>query len=244
MSKDYHEKSTVSKTIKNIKRYYRRRKGIILAVLMIIIVVLVTVIFLQMKSKKTLATAPNLPVVEENEISENPLEGKVCVCFGDSITANMQPPNDYPTILAKETGMKVYNLGVGGTRMSVHPESDYGAFSFFHIADSIVTNDYKLQKKAKKSETISYIAETKYNALKSIDWSKVDYITICYGANDIKEWSNPMDDPNNPKSTDTFIGALRYSIERIQMEYPHIKIIIMTPLFRYWSDTGEYSDEQ
>ena len=50
--------------------------------------------------------------------------------------------------------------------------------------------------------------------LKSIDFNDIDIITIEYGTNDFTGGVN-IDNPNNSKDTSTFLGALRYSIEKI-----------------------------
>ncbi len=159
----------------------------------------------------------------------------VCVCLGDSITGLMDEPKDYPSVIESETGLTVINGGFGGCRMAYHPYPEYDAFSMYRLADAIATGDWTLQ-----DTYVSQVSESagkRYDALKAVDWKTVDIITIAYGTNDINA-KTQIDDSSAPLSTATFLGAMRYSIERITTAYPHIKIMIITPVYRYWTEDG------
>lgn len=170
--------------------------------------------------------------------------GKVCVCFGDSITGNMVSPNDYPSIIAAETGMKVINGGFGGCRMSdTHQTAAYAAFSMVKLADAIVSGDWTLQNNNVSGLSTVTNGTEHLAALKEVDWNSVDFITIAYGTNDIQNYIT-IDDTANPKSTNTYLGSLRYSIEKILTAYPHIKLMVLTPMYRYWPDESADSDSK
>lgn len=176
------------------------------------------------------------------------LTGKTVVCFGDSITGNYPFPNDYPAMLAELTGATVYNVGFGGCCMAdnhlVDTSQTRYLFTMCRLADSIVAGDFSAQRNSGVSitykqgnATINYVPE-RIATLESIDWTKVDYITIAYGTND---WNSnyPLDNENNPLDTTTYIGAFRYSVEKLLTAYPNLKILPITPLWRFWdSDTG------
>lgn len=180
------------------------------------------------------------------------LSGKKIVCFGDSITGNFQPPNDYPTMLASLTGATVYNLGVGGATMAAIQSEERVAFSFVKLVDSIVADDYSVQENS--GLTITYASETdngfvdtdidyiptRINTLKSIDWEDVDYITVAYGTND---WSNGhnIDNPNNLLDTTTVLGALRYSLDKLLTAYPQLKVLVISPTWRF-DPSATYKD--
>ncbi|MBR5515483.1 MAG: SGNH/GDSL hydrolase family protein [Clostridia bacterium] len=242
------KKKSLKRRLKHFWARIKRRRKILIPILLIILIALIlSVTISRNNSGKTMPDVDDSTVDEiiaEENREKLPMEGQVCVCFGDSITGNTEPPNDYPSVLARETGMKVINLGFGGSRMSVHPYPEYDAFSMYRLVDAIVTKNYDLQEANKTNEAIASVADKKLRSLKGIDWEEVDYITLCYGANDIQQWGNPIDNPDNPLDTSTFLGAYRYTIERIKLEYPHIKVIVMTPLYRYWEDSMETSDEQ
>lgn len=178
---------------------------------------------------------------EEIYIPKSRHDGKVCVCFGDSITGNMAAPNDYPSVLAAETGMTVINGGFGGCRMGYHPNVEYDAFSMYRLADAVATGDWTLQQ-THVASIASVNKDAHLEALMAVNWSEVDFITIAYGTNDTN--GNAIDIAESPMSTRTVLGALRYSIERILTAHPHIKLLILTPIYRYWNDEDIDSDEK
>ena len=163
--------------------------------------------------------------------------GKTIVNFGDSIFGNKRPPEDVSTEIARLTGATVINGGFGGCFMSKHGMPNYEPFSMFRLADAIETGDWSAQEEyASKSGIPFYFVET-VKRLKEIDWLNVDIITIAYGTNDFTN-PKPIDSTDNPKDTDTFGGALRYSIERILGAYPNVQIFICGQTYRFWLDSS------
>lgn len=165
------------------------------------------------------------------------LNGKTIVNFGDSIFGNYKAPNDISSYLAQATQATVYNVAFGGCRMSTHIDEHYNAFSMHNLADAIAKKDWSLQDSmmAKTDWTPNVRFAPHLQSLKSIDFNKVDIITIAYGTNDFTG-KTPLDNPANPYDTSTFGGALRYSIETISKAYPNIQIVICTPIYRFWID--------
>lgn len=173
-----------------------------------------------------------------------PLYEKTIVNFGDSIFGNAQPPTDISTFLAEKTGATVYNCGFGGCRMSPHSTAEYHAFSMYKLADAISTGDFTEQENAVNSTTVTLNNAIKSNfaTLKTIDFSKVDIVTIAYGANDFN--GAQLDSEENPLDTTTFGGALRYSIETLLAAYPHLRIFILSTTWRFWiNENNEYVDD-
>lgn len=196
----------------------------------------------------------------EWEIASNkPLSGKVVVNFGDSLFGNTQGASSVSNVISNVTGAVVYNCGFGGCRMAGGKEIEaWQAFSMFRLADEIIKeNDnptkWNLQDAAVNNEKWNnkptYFDNT-LSVLKGIDFNSVDFITIAYGTNDYTG-GNLIDDESNPLNTDTFSGALRYSLEKIMAKYKHLKILICTPTYRLWfnpdgsvesdSDTRDYA---
>lgn len=174
------------------------------------------------------------------------LTGKVVVNFGDSIFGKRRPPEDISTKLAELTGATVYNCGFGGCHMSNHWASTYNAFSMCNLADAIASGTWTAQDNAlleTESQAVpSYFSEG-LNILKTLDFSKVDIITIAYGTND---WNSgdEIDNEENQKSKDTYAGALRYSIETLLGTYPNLKIFICSQTYRFFLDNaGNYIDD-
>lgn len=176
----------------------------------------------------------------EGDVSAGPLAGKMCVCFGDSITGNYVAPFDYPSVLASKTGMTVINGGVGGCRMAQHPSGGYTAFSMYSLADSIASGDWSVQDAAIDSVSSPNTAEH-LAALKEVDWSALDFITILYGTNDFMG-GVAIGEDDSGMNTSQFKGALRYSIETILNAYPKIRMVLLTPIYRFWTEDGAVTD--
>lgn len=183
-------------------------------------------------------------VKEEAKIAKSRHGGKICVCFGDSVTGNTAAPSDYPSVISEETGMTVVNAGFGGCRMSdTHTTAAYAAFSMVKLADAVASGDWSLQ-----DENVSGLSSVTNGAehlatLKEVDWSSVDFVTIAYGTNDIQS-AVGIDNVSNPQDTKKYLGALRYAITKILTAYPHIKMLLLTPIYRYWNDENIDSDSK
>lgn len=172
-----------------------------------------------------------------------PFEGKVIVNFGDSIFGNRRPPSDISTQIAELTGATVYNCGFGGCRMAQHT-GNWDAFSMYRLAYSIANNDWTLQDTAISatwSDKPNYFNDT-LTLLKSIDFSKVDIITIAYGTNDFTGDIH-LENSDNNKDVSRFAGALRYSIETLLSAYPHLKIFVCSQTYRFWIVDGAFSED-
>jgi lysophospholipase L1-like esterase len=183
-------------------------------------------------------------IPERVEFGNNKLFGTKIANFGDSIFGNKRPPNDISTFIAEQTGATVYNLGFGGCRMSASHNADWDAFSMASIATAIASNDFTEQDAVNISTAgmPTYFSET-LALLKSIDFDAVDIITIAYGTNDFGQ-SADFDNPNNLYDKTTFCGALRYSLETLMTAFPHLKVFVCTPTYRFWmTEQGEFTTD-
>lgn len=173
--------------------------------------------------------------------------GKKIVCFGDSITGNFPAPTDYPSMIAEITGATVYNAGFGGCCMSDNGQTRKD-FTMCRLADAIAAGSFSVQRNSGVSITYAgtstdYVPD-RLTMLEGIDWGEIDYITIAYGTND---WNSNygLDNENDPDDTTTYIGAFRYSVEKLLAAYPNLKILVITPLWRWWdTNTGMPSEIQ
>lgn len=183
-------------------------------------------------------------LLQVSKTKETRHSGKVCVCFGDSVTGNMTAPDDYPSVVAAETGMTAVNAGFGGCRMSdTHPTTAYAAFSMVKLADAVASGNWAFQNDNVSGLSTVTNGVEHLAALKAVNWSEVDFITIAYGTNDI-QGSVAIDNTENSQDTKTYLGALRYAITKILTAYPHIKILLLTPIYRYWNDENIDSDSK
>ena len=189
----------------------------------------------QLTAGTQITSSPSVEVYAIIESSSGTLRGKTCVCLGDSVTGLMAPPNDYPSVLASNTGMTVINGGFEGCRMSdTHPTATYAAFSAVKLADAIATGDWTTQDANISGFESGSYAPDHLTALKAVNWSNVDYITVEFGGNDAGDQYVYIDNASNPTDTTTYVGAARYVYNRIHTAYPNIKIIFFVPMYRYW----------
>lgn len=175
------------------------------------------------------------------------LKNRTVVCFGDSITGNYGFGDNYPYQIEKLTDAKTFNCGFGGCRMELVPsDSDVAftnPFSMCGIVDAL--------EKAKNGDadawddmdnnalTLSRMAYFRLQILKSIDWSKVDIVTIAYGTN---EGGYPQDDESDKYNKYTYAGATRYAVEKLLTLYPKLRIVLLTPIYRYYTSEHQDSD--
>ena len=166
------------------------------------------------------------------------LRGKKIVNFGDSIFGKYRDTNEeaksISTMISEQTGAKCYNAGFGGCLMT-RIDNDWDAFSMHSLADSINSGSWQKQETAlaNGANIPAYFSET-VNMLKGIDWNVIDMITIAYGVNDYTG-NKFIEDTDSVfiNEYDYYKGALRYSIKQILRAYPHIKITVITPLWKW-----------
>lgn len=162
------------------------------------------------------------------------LKGKTIVNFGDSIFGNYKSPVDISSMIATETAATVHNVGFGSAQMSENSAAKYEPFGMKNLADAITTGDWTTQDAVINSGNAPTAYQRCLPTLKSIDFNSVDIITIAYGTNDFK----------NGKSLDEVKSAAKYSIETIKAKYPHIDIVLCTPVYRFWiDDSGNFVED-
>lgn len=170
----------------------------------------------------------------------HPLMGKKILCLGDSIfgTKNTEVSEFFKSI----TKANVYNCALGGTRMAQHEEG-WDNWSMYRFAYSIANNDWAIQENGLTHTNVPPFAEERLAFIKTLDFNDIDVITINHGTND---WSGSitLDNDSNPLDTTTYMGALRYSVETILTAYPHLKIVVLSPCWRYWKDAdGNFTND-
>ena len=179
-------------------------------------------------------------LVGEFASGAHPLMGKKILCLGDSIFGmkNTEVSEFFKSI----TKANVYNCALGGTRMAQHEEG-WDNWSMYRLADSIANNDWAIQENGLSHTNVPPFAEERLTFIKTLDFNDIDVITINHGTND---WSGSItpDNDSNPLDTTTYMGALRYSIETILTAYPHLKIVVLSPCWRYWKDSdGNFTND-
>lgn len=169
-------------------------------------------------------------------------EGKKLICFGDSITNY-----GYIDTIKSDTGIDAVNVGLSSGRYAYSDDSDQyvNAFAFHNIIYAISTGDWTIP------DTLNGVSgyETQYahiQDIKTINFNDVDFISIAYGTNDFSS-ATPLDDADYPLDPEkSFKGAIRYCLKLLTEKYPHLKIIGVTPCYRFWSenDTILYDSDE
>lgn len=165
-----------------------------------------------------------------------------CVCFGDSITGMFADKTDYPSMMEHNTDLTCFNVGFSGSQLTDHSNANYRPFSLNRLADAVVSKDFTSQDATAK--TCGGLYPEHLSTLKSIDFSKVDFVTVFFGTND---WSNNAtlkseDDKSEESKQHTNVeDALKYSIQTLLTAYPHLRFLVLTPYWRSVS-SGKDSD--
>ena len=161
------------------------------------------------------------------------------VNFGDSIVGAFEAPTDISTYLEKLIGGTVYNAGFGGCQMSKRNSSTWDPFAMYALADAITSDDWSFQDATDENDSLPNYFKSKKDFLKTIDFSKVDVVTISYGTNDFTA-GKALDSENDPDDIETYAGALRYSIEKLLTTFPNLMIYVCSQTYRFWQSEGEF----
>lgn len=190
------------------------------------------------------------------------LAGETWVNLGDSIFGNNNGSTSVSNQIANKTGAEVINIGYGGSRVAQHA-SNWDPFSFYRLAEEIVKDDTDPTKWALQDASITKRQNGEISGmpayfdkhledLKAINWLEVDGVTVAGGTNDYTA-QIPTDNIENPEDTNTYAGALRYGMRLLMSKHPHLKVLLCTPMYRFWrdsegnviddSDTRAYADQ-
>lgn len=194
------------------------------------------------------------------------LTGKTIAFMGDSIIGNFYDSTGVCSQIAEKTGANVINCAFGGSRIA-YEHSLYGdasptatgyvdgatdaqknqvdqyrywnALCGASIADAIASGVWTLQENAvsNMASGLSYFSD-RLTQIKNVDWSTVDFIMWEYGTNDFMtgvalEGSNLF----------AYDYAFRHTIETILTAYPNIRIITVTPIYRWYQSNGSYTED-
>lgn len=189
--------------------------------------------YVAINSRRSFEALYDLDYYDYGDKTPLDLEGKTIVCFGDSITGNYSYGDNYPGEIEQATGAKVYSVGFGGCRMELlNNDVDHtNPFSMVELADAIVSGTWTDQETY--AAGIARNLACRLAILETIDFDDVDIITIAYGTN---ETGYPQDDENDPFNKYTYAGATRYAVKKLLDNYPHLRIVLLTPIYRMRTD--------
>ncbi len=172
------------------------------------------------------------------------------LAFGNSpLSDNRDSENSLANLIADKAGAYVYNCAVSGSCMAADRASfsankaPMDAYSFYWLVTLAVTGantgQYESAEAAMGSELPPEAKEV-YQTLTTIDLNTVDVVMICYDGTDYLK-ARSMYDDNNRTDITCFTGNMEAGIELLQDNYPHIRIIVMSPPYAYAVDEkGDY----
>lgn len=165
-------------------------------------------------------------------------EGKTLVCFGDSIT-NM----GYTDAIISDTGINAINVGMSSARYAYSDDSNeyVNAFALHNIIDSLVSGEWTIPNKIIGVSGYETQAD-KLAVLKTIDFNAVDFVSFAYGTNDYAS-ATPLTNTENLYDKNTVTGALRYAIKTLLTKYPHLRIIVSLPIYRFFTSNGTITSD-
>lgn len=192
-----------------------------------------------------------LPLMDDKgQIIKREIDTPVILAFGNAPFADDRDSEDnLCNLIAQKTGATVYNCSVTDSYLAA---KDYvydanvnpmDAYCFYWLATLAVDgpiDHYYESAEAAMGENLPAGAAEAYDTLSSIDMNEVDVITIMYDATDYL-LGHQMYNDENPTDPIQFTGNLEAGLEMIQTNYPHIRIIVMSPAYAYAIDEqGNY----
>lgn len=156
-------------------------------------------------------------------INPNTLKDKNILCLGDSIFGN----DGEIVSFINDSGAIAVNGAVGGTQVSVRSgaSDNFRYFDGVNLVTALCTQNWTDQETAASALSSSYpwIVGRLAN-LKTVDMSKVDCITMDWGTNDY----------TSGKTIAEITTAYNTVIDLLQQYYPSVRLLIITPIWRYF----------
>lgn len=172
------------------------------------------------------------------------------VLFGNAPFADDRDSSDgLANLIAKETGATVYNCSVSGSYLAAQhtnfdytlaPMDAYCLYWLVNLAVGVPLDGYYTDAAKALGDKTPPEAEEVVNTLKTLDFNTIDTVAIMYDATDYL-MGNAMYNDDNSTDPTQFTGNLEASIEVLQNNYPHLRIIVMSPTYAYAVDeNGDY----
>lgn len=163
--------------------------------------------------------------ISENMIRQGKtLFGRKIVVFGDSIWNAARGKDGISEYIQEGTGATVYNCAIGGTTAAVVGEDP----SFDNWTSNSFNGMIYVARKLIPAEKILE-GDVVCDIIKQVDFNEMDYVIVSYGLNDF--FSDVSIYPKEYYELTNYVGALRNGIEKLKENYPHLKIIVVSPTY-------------
>ncbi len=187
-----------------------------------------------------------------NNSGNNPADDGVTniVCFGNAPFADDRESEDsLANLIAKEADANVYNCSIGASYLAaLNPYFDSSvqpldAYNFYWLVSLAVTKeiDYFFEEAERHlGDATPPEADEVFRTLTTLDFNTVDVVVIMYDASDYLA-GHPMYNDANNTDISYFTGNMEAGIELIKANYPHIRIIVLSPAYAFAvDDDGQY----
>lgn len=169
------------------------------------------------------------------------------VFFGDSVFGLIRDETAAPALLQELAGKTVYNAALGGTsaaRMGREARMDTpkDSFSLVGLCQAVYARDFGVQRSLRIRESNTECYPEVIAGLAAVDFSGVETVVILQGINDYHA-GIPIENPEDPYDTYTFLGALRASLYALRKANPDVRILLMTPTYAWYIASGETCEE-
>lgn len=172
-----------------------------------------------------------------------PIEGdnkKQILFLGDSNIANEVDEQTIPHLVSQYLDVNVYNCAVGGTtaakaNTSNHFDAVLDLFCLYNLSKALEAEDHNMFTDFfMEGNTLERDAMETMQMMVNIDYEKLDYVVISYGLNDyVGGFSVESADRYDEE---TYAGALRCAVERIQKQCPDATIILSSITYCIFED--------
>lgn len=191
-----------------------------------------------------------LPVTDDagNVVSTDVVEN--IVVFGNAPFADDRDSEDsLANLIAENTGAQVYNCSVSNSYLATqHPYFDANvapmdAYSFYWLITlgvGGINAHYYPEAEIALGASLPPEAQEVYDTLTTLDFNEVDVVAVMYDASDYLMGHEMYDDLNST-NIQCFTGNLEAGIELLTDNYPHIRVIVLSPTYAYAvNEEGEY----
>lgn len=153
------------------------------------------------------------------------LYGRNIVVFGDSIWNDARGEDGISEYIQEETGATVYNCAIGGTTAALVE----GENSMKNWSSNCFNGMIYVARGLVPAERVLGDNPVVLDIIKQVDFTEMDYVIVSYGLNDF--FCDVSIYPKQYYEITNYVGALRNGINKLKENYPHLKIIVVSPTY-------------
>lgn len=178
----------------------------------------------------------------EERGTQLPLIEHEIVVFGDSVMRHSQEGDEKVTVVDRMSeilGKDVFNASLGGTCMSRIDTTHQMGFtkdglSMVSLARAIYMKDFGVQETIRTRESATEYFYDTITSMEYMDYSKTKIVFIEQCFNDYHAGVT-IENEDDPYDEYTYVGALRSTIQYLREAYPHLRIILVTPTYSWYT---------